>query len=74
MREAKQQKKVLAYLRSHEFLTGATALEELRVYRLSEVVRRLRAIGYDIETVRNTEPNADGEVIPYGKYHLKEDI
>ena len=69
---SRQEAQVLNYLRTHEFITGVLALRDIHVYRLSEIVRRLRARGYKIITVIVREPLEDG-FTQYGKYYLKEE-
>jgi hypothetical protein len=45
-----QKQAVLDYLRAGKGITNLKALHEFQVYRLSEVIRRLRCDGHDIGT------------------------
>ena len=63
-----QRQKVRKYLQTNGKITGAIAFTELKVYRLSEYISRLRAEGMDIKTVMETDPNTGKE---YGAYYFE---
>lgn len=50
MNKQTQMDKTLKYLRSHKELTRAEGFERLHILNLPEVIRKLRAKGYDITT------------------------
>lgn len=64
-----QKNRVLEWLRIHGTLDPNTSLHKLSVYRLSEVVRKLRSEGHAIETVMVHGLNQFGEKTRYGVYH-----
>ena len=64
-----QKNRVLEWLRTHGTLDPLTSLHKLSVYRLSEVIRKLRSEGHAIETEMVRSINQFGEEIRYGVYH-----
>lgn len=63
--------RVLSYLEKHGSITTKDAYDDLGCTRLSEYIRQLRADGYIIETVNETNTNRYGEKTTYGRYVLK---
>lgn len=64
-----QKNRVLEWLRTHGTLDPLTSLHKLSVYRLSEVIRKLRSEGHAIETEMVRGINQFGEETRYGVYH-----
>lgn len=65
-----QKRRLLEYLQTHGEINPIEALSRLSIYRLSEVVRKLRE-EYVIETVMIPHTNKYGEKGSYGKYVYK---
>ena len=65
---AHQRQIIREYLQNNGRITGAIAFTELKVYRLSEYISRLRAEGMDIKTVMEIDPNTGKE---YGAYYFE---
>jgi len=61
-----QKQAVLDYLSSGKGITNLKALAEFQIYRLSEVIRRLREDGHDISTHWKRAHNGKR----YGEYCL----
>ncbi len=61
-----QKQLIKEYLLCNGKISGAVAFSKLRVYRLSEYIRRLRDEGMDIKTVMETDPNTGKD---YGVYY-----
>ncbi len=63
---------ILADLKRGWKVSGQTAYERHRIYRLSEVIRKLRAKGYEIETTMIDVFDDDGnKITSYGEYSLR---
>ena len=60
-----QTEKVLAYLKVHGTINRAQALNDLHIFNLPEVVRKLRAQGVDVVT----DP-VKGKTANYCRYRL----
>lgn len=67
-----QKQRVLSYLQSYGSITGLEAFGELGLYRLADVIFKLRQDGYDIETVYENKKNKWGEDVKYARYKLKQ--
>lgn len=66
-----QEAMILSDLKRGWKVSGLTALRRHGVYRLSEVIRKLRAKGYEIECVMIHEYDEQGhEINRYGEYRL----
>jgi len=65
----KQQLRALAYMQVYGSITPLEAMNELGIYRLSDVIFKLRD-RYEIKTERVTTLNRYEEKISYGKYVL----
>lgn len=61
-----QKSKLLVYLESHGSITTAEAMENLRIYRISERIRELEHAGCVIEHLM--EPNGSGS--KHARYRL----
>lgn len=59
--------KVLAYLKRHRTITPREALMDLGVYRLADVIFKLRNGGWSITTERKTNPDTGSQ---YASYRL----
>lgn len=68
-----QEQRIGDYLKSNGSIEPLTALSELGVYRLSDVILKLRRKGWDIETVKVKAKNRFGEPCNYAKYLLNEE-
>ena len=62
-----QKKRLLEYLQAHETIEPLDAWTRLSIYRLSDVVMKLRG-AYDIRTERVYFKNKYGEEGWYGRY------
>lgn len=68
----KQTDIILADLKRGWKVSGKTAYERHSIYRLSEVIRKLRAQGYQIETTMVDVFDDDGnKITSYGEYSLR---
>ncbi len=68
----KQTDIILADLKRGWKVSGKTAYERHSIYRLSEIIRKLRAKGYDIKTTMVEVFDDDGNKIArYGEYTLR---
>lgn len=65
-----QKEQVLTYLQIFESITPLEALRELSVYRLSDVIFKLRVV-HDIETEQEQSVNRFDETVRYAKYIYK---
>ena len=65
-----QKQLVLAWLQEKGSITPLEALSELGVYRLGDVIFKLRE-RFEIETVRQTSLNKFNKVVKYAKYEYK---
>ena len=66
-----QKDKILAHLKSGRSITGREAWLTYRIYRLSDVILKLRAKGYDIKTRMVDDPETGGQ---FGEYHMTESV
>jgi len=66
-----QEKRLLDYLQKYLKINPIEALTDLGIYRLSDVVFRLRNKGYDINTKRVTRLNRYDEPCSFAEYELK---
>ncbi len=68
----KQTDIILADLKRGWKVSGKTAMDRHGIYRLSEIIRRLRAKGYEIETTFVDVFDDEGNKITrYGEYSLR---
>lgn len=64
-------KKILAHLKTHEFITNDDAIELYHCYRLSARIFDLRSkYGVNIDTDMVYSTDDDGYPMKYGKYRL----
>lgn len=63
-----QQGRLLKYLEIHKTITPMQAWQTLGIYRLSDVVFKLRKKGYEIETRRKNVKNKFGEKCRVAEY------
>lgn len=49
-----QNGRVLAHLKAHGLITNVHAVNEMKILRLSERIRELKAAGYQIETIKKS--------------------
>lgn len=69
MRTTNQKVKILNYLKEHDGITQRTA-NYLGVYRLADVIFKLKKDGHYIKTELRIVENADGTQSRIGVYHL----
>lgn len=62
-----QRTKVLKHLKRHRTITPREALMDLNVYRLSDVILKLRRAGVNIITEMRSNPETGAK---YGTYRL----
>ena len=65
-----QQQRVLTYLETHGTIEPMTALNKLGIYRLSDVIFKLRE-DYEIETKPTKSLNRFKEKVSYATYIFK---
>ena len=65
-----QQQTILKHLKEHAFITPNSALQVYSIYRLSDVILKLRRKGHDIKTENMTGKNQFGVKVNYGRYSL----
>lgn len=63
-----QRTKVLRYLRKHRSITPREALADLNVYRLADVIFKLRNDGFNIVTNKKANPETGAQ---YASYKLQ---
>lgn len=66
----RQTSRVLHHLLTHETLDPMTAWNQLGVYRLADVVYKLKKEGWDIQTVRKKVKNRYGEDCSVANYKI----
>jgi hypothetical protein len=66
----KQEERLLQYLESGKTINPLQSWQELGIYRLSDVVLRLKRKGHDIITERKGCKNRFGEKCNFGEYRL----
>lgn len=67
----KQTEIIKQHLEKHGHITGREAYEKYGIYRLSEVIRKLRCKGLNIVTYDREFTDCDGDKRRYGEYVLK---
>ena len=65
-----QETRLLHYLESNKKISPMEAWTELGIYRLSDVVFKLRNKNYEIETERMSVVNRFNEVCSFAEYKL----
>ena len=70
MRAKKQEKRIEAYLNLHGSITPMEAWRECGVYRLADVIFKLRRKYYNIKTERIERDNQFGEKVNFANYRL----
>lgn len=66
-----QEQKVLNYMKKYGSITVMQAFEDLRVTRLSAKIFTLRQKGEDIDNIKHSYKNSDGQTIQYVEYVLR---
>jgi len=67
-----QKDRLIRYLEKHKTINPLESWQSLGIYRLSDVVFRLKKDGYDIRTEKISVNNQFGESCRVAKYHLVE--
>jgi|ETN07SMinimDraft_1059922.scaffolds.fasta_scaffold237237_2 hypothetical protein len=67
----KQEKRLLDYLKKHRSINPIMSWQALGIYRLSDVVFKLRNRGFEIETERKTVLNKWKEKTNFAEYKLQ---
>tara|TARA_R110002049_G_scaffold225360_1_gene397187 strand:- start:918 stop:1193 length:276 start_codon:yes stop_codon:yes gene_type:complete len=67
----KQEKRLLDYLKKHRSINPIMSWQTLGIYRLSDVVFKLRNRGFNIETERKTVMNKWQEKTSFATYILE---
>lgn len=70
MEKIPQTERVLRYLKQHHIINPLKAWSKCGVYRLSDVIYKLRKQGYDIETEDVIVKNQFGEKCRVAQYRL----
>ena len=70
-RLGKQELRLLEYLENNRSINPIMSWQALGIYRLSDVVFKLRNRGYDIETKRKTVMNKWQEKTSFAEYKLE---
>jgi len=70
MNMTNQETRLLEYLKTNYKITPMEAWNELGIYRLSDVVFKLRNKNYEIETERMSVVNRFNEVCSFAEYKL----
>ena len=70
-RLGKQELRLLEYLENNRSINPIMSWQTLGIYRLSDVVFKLRNRGYDIETKRKTVMNKWQEKTSFAEYKLE---
>jgi len=70
MKKMTQKQRVLRHLEEYGNIEPMLALREYGIYRLSDVILKLRDMGYSIETKEIQTKNRFGEPARYAKYIL----
>ena len=70
-RLGKQELRLLEYLENNRSINPIMSWQALCIYRLSDVVFKLRNRGYDIETKRKTVMNKWQEKTSFAEYKLE---
>lgn len=61
------------HLEHYKTITPLTAWQEYGVYRLSDVILKLRNAGMNIITIREKETNIFGDTVTFARYQLMEE-
>lgn len=72
MKDMTQKDRVLTYMRRYHKIDPVKAWSKCGVYRLSDVILKLRRKGYDIETQEKIVKNQFGEKCKVAEYILNE--
>jgi len=72
MKLSKQEKRVLNIINSMGFINPIISWSRCGVYRLSDVILRLRKKGYPIITKRMNTLNQFNEPVSFAHYYLEE--
>lgn len=67
-----QKQRLLTYLKTHGNITPLEAWVELSIYRLADVVLKLRKDGWNITTGTLKVHNKFGELCKFARYQLVE--
>jgi hypothetical protein len=67
-----QKTRLIVYLKANRNINPITAWKELGIYRLSDVILRLRKDGHTITTTKVIVPNRFNEPCSFAKYELIE--
>ena len=70
MKKMTQKQRVLRHLEEYGNIEPMLALREYGIYRLSDVILKLREMGYSIETKEIKTKNRFNEATRYAKYIL----
>lgn len=70
MAKQSQVAKVWNYMVNNGSVSGLEAMQHLHVYRLSDVIFKMRNMGVEIITERVEFTDADGEKNNYGRYFI----
>jgi len=70
-RLGKQELRLLEYLKNNRSINPIMSWQALGIYRLSDVVFKLRNRGYNIETKRKTVMNKWQEKTSFAEYKLE---
>ena len=68
-----QKQTILQHLKAHAFITPNSALQVYSVYRLSDVILKLRKDGHRITTEPMKGLNQFGKPVGYARYKLYKD-
>jgi len=71
MELTRQEKRVLNRMKVFGFINPIISWRHCGVYRLSDVILRLRKKGYAIETEMVAHENSFGEPVKFAHYYLK---
>ena len=70
MRSKRQENRILNYLSDHETINPLSAWRACGVYRLADVIHKLRKQGFNIKTQTTTVINRFGEECRVARYKL----
>lgn len=65
-----QQQTILKHLQEHSFITPNSSLQSYSIYRLSDVILKLRRKGHNIRTENMRGKNQFGQEVGYARYSL----
>lgn len=70
-KERTQASEVLHYMQTHKRgITSMQAIERFGATRLSDIIYRLKKLGFEIESESITEKNRYGHTVTYSRYYL----